>query len=99
MMLLSMPAPALPAKLRCDCKVEGLRTLSRKPRAVELGFILRVSETDLMEGIRLVVSLGLSGPSSSCGVLASEDSSEPGEPGVGGSSDLNSSSGMAEEGA
>jgi hypothetical protein len=60
--------------------------LSRKPRAVELGFMLWGSETDRREGTLRGRSLGLLllllKLGSSRGVLASEDSSEPGEVGV-----------------
>jgi hypothetical protein len=51
------------------------------PSAVELGFKVRGSETDLRDGTLLGISVGLSKPPSR-GVLAAEEDSEPGEPGV-----------------
>lgn len=68
-----------PAKDEADCM--GLRAAPRIPSAVELGFRVRGSETDLREGTLFGISVGLSKPPSS-GVLAAEEDSEPGEPGV-----------------
>lgn len=81
MTLFSMEAPLLPA-VKLDEVCTGCRALPRRPRAVELGCILRGSETDRRDGNLFGYSSGLSGPGPSRGVLASEDSSEPGDPGV-----------------
>lgn len=80
MTLLSMEALPLPAKLDEDCI--GFRAMPKIPSAVELGFMLRGSETDRKDGTRFGNSSGLSGPGASRGVLASDESSEPGEAGV-----------------
>lgn len=83
MTLLSIEALTLPAKLDDDCM--GFRAFPKMPSAVELGFMLRGSETDRKDGSRLGNSSGLSTAGASRGVLASEESSEPGEAGVLGS--------------
>lgn len=77
-MLLSIEALALPAKLDEGCN--GFLALPKSPMVVEFGFMLRGSEIDRNEGIRLGSSSGLSGDSR--GVLGSEDSSEPGDVGT-----------------
>jgi hypothetical protein len=78
--LLSMLAPE--PVLRDDEGGPGLLTLSRKPSAVEVGFILCGSETERNEGTRRGKSEIWLGLGSSRGVLASDDSSDPGDTGV-----------------
>lgn len=80
MTLLSMEALTLPAKLEEDCM--GFRAIPKIPSAVELGFMLRGSETDRKDGSLFGSSSGLSTAGASRGVLASEEASEPGEAGV-----------------
>lgn len=78
-LLLSRDMLDVPAKDDADWM--GLRAAPRTPSAVELGFRVRGSETDLKDGTLLGISVGLSRPLSS-GVLAVEEDSEPGEPGA-----------------
>jgi hypothetical protein len=78
-LLLSRDMFAVPANDDADCM--GLRAAPSTPSAVDLGFKVRGSETDLSDGTLLGISVGLSRPPSS-GVLAADDDSEPGEPGA-----------------
>lgn len=69
-------APLLPAKLEECCT--GFLAMPRSPRAVELGFMLRGSDTDRSDGTLFEGSSGMSLAGDSRGVLGSEESPEPG---------------------
>lgn len=58
MMLFSTEALLLPAKLEDVCT--GRLAMPKTPIAVELGFILRGSDTERRDGTRRGISLGLS---------------------------------------
>jgi hypothetical protein len=60
----------------------GRRALASVPKGVELGCMLGGSETDLSDGTLFGISLGFVIIGGSRGVLASEESSEPGDPGL-----------------
>lgn len=78
--LFSTEALLFPAKLKDGCT--GRLAMPKTPIGVEFGFILRGSETDRRDGTLRGGSLGLSWLGDSSGVVGSDESSEPGDPGV-----------------